>query len=520
MNHEPEDRMDRPTAGAVEVRSQPEALAVEGRKLRGLIPYGRESRDLGGWREVIEPGALRGADLSDLVARVDHAGVPVGRYPGTLAIEDRDDGLHWSVELPASRADVVEAVSRGDLKAGSWRMRVGRDSWDGDVRHVHEIRSLEDVSVVTSPAYESAAVELRAAPEPTTESEPVMDEPTQQTGPGLTVEARNAPEQRSAEAPGAIEDRVLEAIRSVRPGESRSLTTMDASPIDTPELATYIFDRLRPNSVVLASGIRQMATTREQIVWPRTITDVDPSWTDEGIEIDEGDPAWDELTVIPSKLAHRVVCSNETLDDAPMDLLGWLEAHLLKLMGLKLDAGLLEGNAAIGTAGVLGLKNTPSIQTITSLGVDGAALTNLDPIAEAIAAIEAVNANPTAIIMSPGAWFAAETLKDANHRYLLSPGQDPTASPSRSLFGLPVFTTSQLSTDEVVGTSHDCSSAYVLDGSQVVLVRRADVRLEVDRSQYFSSDQTQIRAKLRVGFVVPHPEAVARVVGIRPAGTV
>ena len=119
---------DRPVAGALETRAYP--LEVEGRRLRGRIPYGIESRDLGGYRETIDAMALRGATLDDLVLTVEHAGVPLGRYPRTLDVEDRADGLHWSCELPDSRADVREAVERGDLLVqavpdvlapGSWR---------------------------------------------------------------------------------------------------------------------------------------------------------------------------------------------------------------------------------------------------------------------------------------------------------------------------------------------------------------------------------------------------------------
>lgn len=503
-----------PRAGHLEARSAPGELHVEGRTLHGTIPFGIESRDLGGWKERMAAGSLRSADLSDLVVTVDHGGVPLGRYPNTLAIEDRADGLHWSCELPESRADVREAVKRGDLKASSWRMVVARDSWDGDLRTVEEVRSLRDVSVVTTPAYPAATAELRAAPEPQLqpqpEEAPVSEE---KKGGGLTVEARSATDERD------IESRVLEAIRSVPPGESRSLTTTSASPIDTPELATYIFDKLRPSSVMLAAGIRVMTTTRESIVWPRTITDVNPSWTAEGAQIIEGDPAWDQLTITPSKLAHRILATNEALDDAPVDLLGWLQAHLLRLIALKLDVGLLEGNPTGGAPGVQGLKYQAGIQTITQTldTGNGAAITDLDAIAKGIAAIEEVNATPSAIIMTPQAWFACETVKDHNARYLLSPGQDPTQAPARSLFGVPVYVTSQLSTTEGRGTSTNTSSIYVFDSSQVVLVRRADVQVEVDRYQYFDSDQTQIRAKLRVGFVLPHPQAVARVVGILPA---
>jgi hypothetical protein len=81
----------RPTAGTVEDRHAPvgDTLTVDGPRLRGRIPYGVESRDMGGWREVIEPGALSGARLDDLVATVDHAGVPIGRHPRTLELERR-----------------------------------------------------------------------------------------------------------------------------------------------------------------------------------------------------------------------------------------------------------------------------------------------------------------------------------------------------------------------------------------------------------------------------------------------
>ena len=44
---------ERPTPGALEERTQP--LELDGRKIRGLIPYGIKSRDMGGWRELIEP---------------------------------------------------------------------------------------------------------------------------------------------------------------------------------------------------------------------------------------------------------------------------------------------------------------------------------------------------------------------------------------------------------------------------------------------------------------------------------
>jgi HK97 family phage prohead protease len=149
----------------VEVRSAPDSLTLDGPKLRGRIPYGVESRKLpGSWTEVIKPGAFAQADMRDLVATVDHGGIPLARYPTTLDIEDRSDGLHWSLTLPESRADVREAVERGDLNASSWSMVVAADTWQGSTRFVTECRALRDVSVVVTGAYpkEAAFAEMRA----------------------------------------------------------------------------------------------------------------------------------------------------------------------------------------------------------------------------------------------------------------------------------------------------------------------------------------------------------------------
>ena len=156
----------RPTQGEVEQRAAPDLLATEGRKIRGRIPYGIESRDLGGWREVIEPGALTRTKLDDLVATVDHAGVPLGPLSrARCELEDR-------ARRPAlgrrrrrrAAADVREAVERGDLQrrlVADGRQR--KDGWHGDVRHVQEIAELRDVSIVDHvPPTRPRSVEYRS----------------------------------------------------------------------------------------------------------------------------------------------------------------------------------------------------------------------------------------------------------------------------------------------------------------------------------------------------------------------
>src|SRR4051794_748519 len=237
----------RPKPGELEQRTAPDT-SVDGRRLRGVIPYSVESRDLGGWKEIIAPGALRNARLDDLVATVDHVGIPTGRYPTTLEVEDRDDGAHWAVTLPESRSDVREAVERGDLRAGSWRMVVARDEWHGDVRHVLEIAELRDVSVVTAPAYPSAVTEYRSEPtNPANGQEDTMAEQVEQQ----TIENATVPERTEDRSTGGlhVEDRV--AVTRERPRGLADEFRAAGFPGDT---ATVDFERFAEARSVTWSG--------------------------------------------------------------------------------------------------------------------------------------------------------------------------------------------------------------------------------------------------------------------------
>lgn len=526
-----------PQAGQLEQRSAP-AVSVDGARLRGVVPYDVESRDLGGFTERMAPGCLRRTHLDDLVATVDHAGLPLGRYPGTVTIEDRDDGLHWSVELPESRADVREAVERGDLRASSWRMVVARDSWQGNVRTVEEVRELRDVAVVTNPAYPGATAEYRSAPEPSTAA-PAAPEPNPEeramppaTDPRLAVvevvrdqpepepPADRQPEERAAPAGGlrvedraaepiSVESRVLDAMRSVNRGEARSLTTVDSSagPLAPPELSTFLWDRLRPTSVMLAAGVRVIPTDRESVVWPRLTADVNPDWYAETETISAGDPAFGELEAKPRKLAHRVEMSNEVVDDSNPSLVDVLNGHLSTVLALKLDHSMLEGNPSTQPDGIRGLKYVSGIQTV-DLGTDGSALADYDPFVEAVGLLAAANVpGPYAIVAHPRTATGLALLKDesGSARQLVRPADLP-----------PVYATPQISVTEAKGAASDATSAYVFAPQQVVLVRRRDATIEMDRSRLFDKDMSEIRAKLRADLIVPNPQAVVRITGITP----
>lgn len=489
---------ERPVVGEVELRSGPEVAApeVEGRRLRGSIPYGVPSGDLGGWSEVIEPGALRDARMDRLVATVDHGGIPLARHPRTLEVEDRDDGLHWSCELPESRADVREAIERGDLEACSWRMVVGRDEWRGNVRHVHEISELRDVSVVTLPAYAEARAELRAAPENPIEPEGSSTPPQEATVPEEVIEGGLRVEDRAAVATGATpEARVLDAIASVPRGESRDLTHATAEPVEPDDLRTLLIDKFREASVVAASGVPIVATDKKAVSWPMLTGDVSVAFYDELEEIAESDPTLDDFEVPVKALKTLVRMSSEAVEDSDPSLLQLVVDNINLAMTLKGDRELVNGSDAKGFKGLTQITGTQSIAV-------GGAL-SWDHVLRAVGLLVEGNVpGPYAVLLGPRPALALDLMKetDTSNKYVGRPDGIP-----------PVYSTGWL---PVTGGGSPTTSAIVYAPAQQRIVLRRQVTVEIDRSQEFSKDAVLARGRYRLGFGVPHPQSIVKLTGI------
>lgn len=124
-----------------------------------------------GFFEVIEPGAFGAAiERSDPVALFNHdSNFVLGRLSaGTLELEERDEGLYYRVPaMPSTRADVLEAVARGDVIGNSFSFTVEADRWEKregrDFRVIESIGELYDVGPVVFPAYPETTVSARCA---------------------------------------------------------------------------------------------------------------------------------------------------------------------------------------------------------------------------------------------------------------------------------------------------------------------------------------------------------------------
>lgn len=158
------------TETRAEGTAEPKALVLTGTPIVFDTPTTINDPS-GSYTEIIERGALDGADISDtrLLYGHDTAKVPLARAPKTMQLTVTEKGLEMRAEL-ADTADaraVYTAVERGDLDGMSFAFKVpeGGDSYDRatNTRRIHRIAKIYEVSVVAFPAYPAASVEARAA---------------------------------------------------------------------------------------------------------------------------------------------------------------------------------------------------------------------------------------------------------------------------------------------------------------------------------------------------------------------
>ena len=149
----------------IELREDLKDDGGESRGLKGRItPFNVLSRDLGGFREQIAPGAFEQAlKRSDVRGLFNHNSdhILARQSAGTLALEESDKGLEFDMDLPDTQIahDVIENVRAKNITGNSFSFIVEKDEWNYSdkkmaIRTVVEVREVFDVGPVTFPAYD------------------------------------------------------------------------------------------------------------------------------------------------------------------------------------------------------------------------------------------------------------------------------------------------------------------------------------------------------------------------------
>lgn len=133
--------------------------------------------DLGWFDEIIEMGALNGADLKDVRFLVNHdlSKIPLARSRNnnansTMQLMPDDQGMAIRVNLDINNnseaRNLYSAIERGDITGMSFMFAVDDEEWselesEHPTRHIRKISDVIEVSAVTFPAYEDTEISVR-----------------------------------------------------------------------------------------------------------------------------------------------------------------------------------------------------------------------------------------------------------------------------------------------------------------------------------------------------------------------
>lgn len=153
----------------VEVREVDGKPTIEGY----AAVFNQVSEDLGGWQEIIEPGAFAKVLADDVRSLWQHEPMYVlgRRRSETLSIWEDEVGLRYRVIPPDTQwaRDVMVTILRGDVNQSSFMFSVLPDGerWYLDemgrpIRGLKQIARLYDVAPVTFPAYPTTTADVRS----------------------------------------------------------------------------------------------------------------------------------------------------------------------------------------------------------------------------------------------------------------------------------------------------------------------------------------------------------------------
>lgn len=271
------------------------------------------------------------------------------------------------------------------------------------------------------------------------------------------------------------------------------------------DLLHQVIDRLRNQAVVTRAGALTVPLPTEITAIARLDTDPTVSWKAENAQFGSGDPTFDRVLFTAKTLGCLVLVSRELLQDS-LNIDEVLLNSFAKSMALQLDLAALIGDGnTIDPGGPVGISNTAGIGSV-SMGANGGALTDFDPIVDAIQTMRSANAaEPTAVILAPRTEASIAKLKDTLGQPLRKPDM---------ITKLPFLATNQIPTNETQGTSNNATQIITGDFTQLMLGIRSELRIEMLKERYADYLQMGFLCWLRADVQLAHAPSFAEVIGI------
>lgn len=123
------------------------------------------------YREVVEPHALDGVNITDTPLKYNHdkskANILARQRDKSLSVSVDETGVHFQAELRTNLGkDVYAAVKAGDISGCSFGFCCDQDHLEkrdnAIIRHIDKLAKLTDLSIVDNPQYKQTSVEARS----------------------------------------------------------------------------------------------------------------------------------------------------------------------------------------------------------------------------------------------------------------------------------------------------------------------------------------------------------------------
>jgi len=459
-----------------EIRSLPVTLETRAeengmRTVAGHVPYGVESevlRDIWGdeFVEELAPGCFdESLKARDVVALWSHDTSQVlgGTKNRTLRLTSNEERLLFDLDLPDTQTgrDAWESIRRGDVDGVSFGMVVKCDKWsnnDGIYKRTILEAELWEISPAVFAAYSASAVtcrSLEAYKKTAQEVIDMSDKENRATEPekNKTEEVTRMEEKETRTVPTVAittDSKVEERARFnhfLRTGELRESPTatplMVSSETKGAALAPVDFAKEIIDGLADVAVMRQIARilppiSGKAVAYPRRTGGAGAAMVLEGQPIAPYDLTFDQVIITPKKAAALVEVSNELLQDAGVDIAGYLAQHFIDEIGELLEDQYWNGDGV--DANLLGILTAEDaseqplierVETAETTGVD------VEDILTLWAELPSKYRRNAVFVCNSAMEAELRKMKDGNGQYLMVP--DLTTGLGNTLLGRPLY---------------------------------------------------------------------------------
>lgn len=268
-------------------------------------------------------------------------------------------------------------------------------------------------------------------------------------------------------------------------------------------VSSDIIDRARNLARVIQAGAVTVPMPNATFRLPRLDTDPAAAWRNELAAIADVTPTMSGVDLTARSLACLVRVSVELFEDT--DHLGeFLLNALAQAFAVEVDRSALLGT---GTAPEpRGLLNTAGLPTTTvgsGNGTDAATLRS-DWVINGVGTIRSANFEPTATIVHPNVMARVQRNLTSTNDYVAVPAGLP-----------PMLHSSTVRTGLTVGTSTDCSEAYIGQWDRLAVGMRQNLQVRLLSERFADTGEVALVATMRADVAVLRTAAFLRVAGLR-----